>query len=443
LSVKKTNNFLKNKTISVFGMGNVGGPIAAAWLRTGANIIGVDISLKLLDEIKQGISHQHEPFLSQIFSKALKKNKLQLTTDGVSAAKNSQIKIVAVPVALKKNIVDLSIIKSVSNNISKGLKKNDCVVICPSLPPGTTEKIILPILEKNSKLKGEKDFFLVYNPERIFEGRALQDIEENYPAIISGLGTKSLKFAENLLNIISKKGILKMSSLSSAEAEKLFEGVYRDVNIALANELSEYCERAKINFYEARKGANSQPFCHLHYPGTGVGGLCIPVYPRFVINDSIHLGKHLKILEHSRQINDFMPTKCVNDALKLLRKNIKNSQHAKIAILGLGFRGEVSDTRLSPTYEVVKQFLKKGYKVIIHDPYVKEDSNHPNSVTLSSNLKSVIKQSDLIFISTDHKQYSKIDDSYLKNNSVIIYDGRNILNKSKFKKSLIKTIGIN
>jgi len=138
-----------------------------------------------------------------------------------------------------------------------------------------------------------------------------------------------------------------------------------------------------------------------------------------------------------------MPTKCVNDALKLLRKNIKNSQHAKIAILGLGFRGEVSDTRLSPTYEVVKQFLKKGYKVIIHDPYVKEDSNLPNSVTLSSNLKSVIKQSDLIFISTDHKQYSKIDDSYLKNNSVIIYDGRNILNKSKFKKSLIKTIGIN
>ena len=136
-------------------MGNVGGPIAAAWLRTGANIIGVDISLKLLDEIKQGISHQHEPFLSQIFSKALKKNKLQLTTDGVSAAKNSQIKIVAVPVALKKNIVDLSIIKSVSNNISKGLKKNDCVVICPSLPPGTTEKIILPILEKNSILYGE------------------------------------------------------------------------------------------------------------------------------------------------------------------------------------------------------------------------------------------------------------------------------------------------
>ncbi len=424
-------------------MGNVGGPIAAAWLRADANIIGVDVSTKLLEEIKLGTSHQHEPFLSEIFTKALKKKKLHLTENGILASKNSHIKIVAVPVALKNNKVDLSIIKTVSKNISKGLKKNDCVVICPSLPPGTTEKIILPILEKNSNLKGEKDFSLVYNPERIFEGRALQDIEENYPAVISGLGPKSLKFAENLLTIISKKGTLKMSSLSAAEAEKLFEGVYRDVNIALANELSDYCERAGINFFEARKGANSQPFCHLHYPGTGVGGLCIPVYPRFIINNSINLGKHMKILEHSRKINDFMPKKCVSDALKLFEKNKKNLKHLKVAVLGLGFRGEVSDTRLSPTYDVVKQFLKKGHNVIIHDPYVKEDLNLPKSVTLSSNLKFVTKQADLIFISTDHKRYSKINDSYLKNNSIIIYDGRNILNKTKFKKSIIKTIGIN
>jgi len=444
LSIKKSNKqLLKNKTISVYGMGNVGGPLAAAWLRAGANLIGVDVSTKLLEEIKLGISHQHEPFLSQIFTKALKKNKLQISNDGISASKNSQIKIVAVPVALKNNIIDLSIIKLVANNISKGLKKNDCVIICPSLPPGTTEKIILPILEKNSNLKGEKDFFLIYNPERIFEGRALQDIEENYPAIISGLGPKSLKFAENLLSIISKKGILKMSSLSAAEAEKLFEGVYRDVNIALANELSDYCERAKINFYEARKGANSQPFCHLHYPGTGVGGLCIPVYPRFIINNSITLGKHMQILEHSRKINDFMPKKCVSDALRLFGKNKKNTKNVKVAVLGLGFRGEVNDTRLSPTYDVIKQFLKKGHKVIVHDPYVKEDDNLPNSVPLHYNLKSVLKQADLVFISTDHKQYSKINQSFLKNNSVIIYDGRNILNKTKFKKSFIKTIGIN
>ena len=442
MNKKKSINLLKQNVFSVYGLGNVGGPIAAAWIRAGATVVGVDVSLKLLDEINSGTSHQHEPFLSDTFTKALKNKKLTLTNDGISASKKSEIKIVAVPVALKKDKVDLSIIKSVVHNISKGLKKNDCVIICPSLPPGTTENILLPILEKNSSLKGERDFFLVYNPERIFEGRALQDIEENYPAIISGLGPKSLKFAEDLLKLISKKGVLKMSSLSSAEAEKLFEGVYRDVNIALANELSDYCERAKINFFEARAGANSQPFCHLHFPGTGVGGLCIPVYPKFVINNSIKLGKHLKILEQSRRINDSMPRKCVSDALKLL-KNIRNIKRANVAVLGLGFRGEVSDTRLSPSYEVIKQFLKKGHRVSVHDPYVKNDPSLPKSVNLSSNLKLLTKNADIIFISTDHKQYSKINKSYLKNNSTVIYDGRNILNKIKLKNSIIRTIGIN
>ena len=442
MSKNSSPNLLKNKIIAVYGLGNVGGPLAAAWLRAGAKIIGVDISQSLLSQIKNGTSHSHEPHLSQTFSNSLKKKTLSLTDDGIYASKNSQIKIVAVPVAIKQNKIDLSIIKSVVTKIAKGLKKNDCVIISPSLPPGTTEKVLLPILEKNSSLKGEKDFLLIYNPERIFEGRALQDIEENYPAIISGLGSKSLKLAENLLKLISQKGVVKMSSLATAEAEKLFEGVYRDVNIALANELSDYCERSKINFYEAREAANSQPFCHIHYPGTGVGGLCIPVYPKFVINSSIDLGKHMKILEHSRKINDLMPRKCVLDALKLLDKNKMKIKNAKIAVLGLAFRGEVSDTRLSPSFEVINQFIKKGHKVSVHDPYVKKESSLPKSIKLTSNLKSITKDADLIFISTDHKLYSRLDSSYLKKNS-IIYDGRNILNRSKIKNSIKKTIGMN
>ena len=421
-------------------MGNVGGPLAAAWLRANANLIGVDVSTKLLEEIKLGISHQHEPFLSQIFTKSLKKNKLQLTNDGILASKNSQIKIVAVPVALKNNVIDLSIIKLVANNISKGLKKNDCVIICPSLPPGTTEKIILPILEKNSKLKGEKDFFLIYNPERIFEGRALKDIEENYPAIISGLGPKSLKFAENLLSIISKKGLLKMSSLSAAEAEKLFEGVYRDVNIALANELSEYCEQIGVNYWDARKGANSQPYCHLHYPGTGVGGLCIPVYPKFVIESSKKIGKNVKLIEYSRKINDQKPKKCVQDALSLFKNNVKG---IKVAVLGLGFRGEVTDSRLSPTYTVVNELLKKQCNVIVHDPYIFEDNILPRNVILTKNLSEAISEVDLIFISTDHNIYKKLNEKLLKKakKSPLIFDGRNILNKNFFKNTSILTVG--
>lgn len=434
----------EKKTIAIYGLGNVGGPIACAWIRKDAKIIGVDISKKLLNDITKGKSHKAEPYISKIFSKALEKRKLELTSDGVKASKNSEIKIVAVPVGLKKGKIDLRALKAVTTSISKGLKKGDAVIISPSLPPGTTESLVKNILEKNSKLKGERDFLLIYNPERIFEGRALEDIEENYPAIISGLGKKSLEFADELLKIISKKGTIKMSSIGNAEAEKLFEGVYRDVNIALANELADFCERVGINYWEARKSANSQPYCHLHYPGTGVGGLCIPVYPKFVIESSSKIGKNVKLIEYSRKTNDSMPKKCVEDAINFLKSHKINPKGKKITILGLGFRGDVTDSRLSPTYSVVKEFLKYGSKITIHDPFIFEDSQLPKTVTLTKNFNQAIKSSSLIFISTDHKMYSKLTkNSFPKTKKpLLIFDGRNILQKEKFKLNSLLTIGI-
>ena len=234
-----------------------------------------------------------------------------------------------------------------------------------------------------------------------------------------------------------------MSTLSEAEAEKLFEGAYRDVNIALANELADYCETIGINFWETRKGANSQPFCHLHYPGTGVGGFCIPIYPRIIIEDASKSGKTMSLLQYSRRINDSMPKKCVQDAINLLLKNKIKSKNAKIAVLGLGFRGDVADTRLSPTYDVVNEFIKKGCNVIVHDPYVFEDKNLPKTVSLSKNLKYVTKDADLIFISSDHKIYSKLTSKSFSNanKSVLFFDGRNILSKNNFTPAKIKTIG--
>jgi nucleotide sugar dehydrogenase len=432
------------KIISVYGLGNVGGPIAAAWLRKGAKIIGVDISQNLLTEIKTGISHKVEPNISNTFSKALKSNKMFLTSDGIDASKKSSIKFVAVPVGLKRNKIDLNSLLSATKSIAKGLKKNDAVVICPSLPPGTTANLIKNLLEKNSKLKVERDFYLIYSPERIFEGRALQDIEENYPAIISGYGKNSLNFADNLLQIISKKGTIRMSTMANAEAEKLFEGVYRDVNIALANELADYCEKVGVDYWEARKGANSQPFCHLHYPGTGVGGLCIPVYPRFILESGKKIGKSLKIIQSSRKTNDSMPIKCVKDSLDLMKKHKIKSKNAIITILGLGFRGDVTDSRLSPTYDVVNEFLKIGSKVIIHDPFITEDSKIPKTVTITSNLSKAVKNSNLIFISADHKLYSKLTKtSFSKSKKpLLIYDGRNILNRKYFSSESIITIGL-
>ena len=440
----KSNILYHKKVFAIYGLGNVGGPLATAWLRAGAKVIGVDISKKLISEIKNGKSHKKEPYVSDVFSKSLKNGKLTLTSNGKQASRDSHIKIAAVPVGLKNNRADLSALISVSKDIASGLKKEDAVLISPSVPPGTTEKIILPILENSSKLVGGKDFHLIYNPERIFEGRALEDIEYNYPAIVAGLNERSLMFGEELLKIISKKGVLKMSSLANAESEKLFEGVYRDVNIALANELAEFCESIGVNFWEARKGANSQPYCHLHYPGTGVGGLCIPVYPKFILQEAKKVRKHLKITEFARKINDAMPKKCVNDAIELLSNNHRTLNRAKIAILGLGFRGEVTDSRLSPTYSVVKEFLKRGCEVAVHDPYIFQDDLLPSNVPLSNDVEKIIANADLVFISTDHKLYATFNSKlFVKaKKPLLIFDGRNILNKNNFDNNSLISIGV-
>lgn len=443
---KIKSDIKKHKIIfSIYGLGNVGAPIAAVWLRVGAKVIGVDISTNLLNDIKNGLSHKKEPLVSKVFTNGINNKSFSITNDGILASKNSDVKIIIVPVAISKGKADLNALVSVSKSISKGLKKGDTVIVCPSLPPNTTEKIILPLLEQGSNLKGEKDFYLIYNPERIYEGRAIADIEKNYPAIIAGLGKKSIERGSSLLKIISQKGVLELSSLAAAEAEKLFEGVYRDVNIALANELTEYCEKIGINYWETKNAANSQPYCHLHYPGTGVGGLCIPVYPKIILESANTIGKKMEIVQQARKFNDLMPKKCVISSLKFLQKNKKIGKNVKIAVLGLGFRGDVTDSRLSPTYGVVKEFLKQKFEVTVHDPYIFQDKKLPKKVLLTKNFDLAISNADLIFISTDHKIYSKLDSDsfYITKKPLLIFDGRNILNKTKFKNDSIKTLGIN
>lgn len=175
-----------------------------------------------------------------------------------------------------------------------------------------------------------------------------------------------------------------------------------------------------------------------------MGGLCIPVYPRFIIEASSKIGKHLKMVEFARKTNDLMPIKCVNNSLKLLAKNKIKPRDAKIAVLGLGFRGEVTDSRLSPTYTIVKEFLKKGCKVAVHDPYIFEDDLLPSSVKLLSDLDMVVENASLIFISSDHKAYAHLNqDSFSKaKKPLLVFDGRNILDKNNFRDVSLLTVGI-
>jgi nucleotide sugar dehydrogenase len=425
--------------IAVYGLGHVGSPLASAWLRAGAHLIGVDNSSEVLENARKGRTHIYEPGVNEAFSKGLKEKRFHLYGDAIKASQESHFKLICVPVLLTSSFsADLSAVKQVTTAIGQGLKKGDVVSLNPSVPPGTSEDIVIPLLEEESGLKVEQDFYMVYNPERIYEGRAIEDIEVRYPAIVAGAGVKSLEIGAKLYSLVSRKGVLKIGNMRTAEAEKLLEGVYRDVNIALANEMAKFCEKAGVDFWVAREAANSQPFCHIHKPGAGVGGACIPVYPQFILHAASASGVECKIISLGRNVNDSMPAYCVEQALKLI--DVADVSKCIVALLGLGFRGGVSDTRLSPTYKVIEELKKLKVKEIrVHDPFITTDPNLPHDIMLTSNLSKAAKNAHLVILVSDHAEYRNITNEDL--NGAAIYDGRGTLDRSRFAALRFASIG--
>jgi nucleotide sugar dehydrogenase len=425
--------------LAVYGLGHVGSPLASAWLRAGAHLIGVDNSSKVLENARKGRTHIYEPGVNDAFSKGLKDKRFHLYGDAIKASQESHFKLICVPVLLTNSFsADLSAVKQVTTAIGQGLKKGDVVSLNPSVPPGTSEDIVIPLLEEESGLKVEQDFYMVYNPERIYEGRAIEDIEVRYPAIVAGAGVKSLEIGAKLYSLVARKGVLKISNMRTAEAEKLLEGVYRDVNIAFANEMAKFCEKVGVDFWVAREAANSQPFCHIHKPGAGVGGACIPVYPQFILHAASVSGVECKITSLGRNVNDSMPAYCVEQAIKLI--DVADVSKCIVALLGLGFRGGVSDTRLSPTYKVIEELKKLKVKEIrVHDPFITSDPNLPHDIMLTSNLSKAAKNAHLVILISDHAEYRKITNEDL--NGAAIYDGRGALDRSRFAALRFASIG--
>jgi len=424
-------------------MGFVGSTLAAVWLRAGASVTGFDRDSKVLNIAAHGGTHTGEPGVGDAFVVGLNEKRFRLTSDPVEAYKGSNVKIIAVDVGLNQKDAQLSTLISALKNVGKNLVKGDTVIVKPTLPISTSRRVIIPLLEDASGLKVETGFFYVYSPERISAGQAIADIEEHYPAVVSGAGSRSLAKGSKLYSIISGKGVVTTSSLEAAEAEKIFEGVYRDVNIALANEMAKICSAAGINFWEIRVAANSQPYSHIHRAGIGVGGFCIPVYPHFLISTAIENGEEAPVTLLARKTNLSMPHYCVEkvfNSAKTLNVEVK-----KVAILGLAFRGDVPDKRLSPTYDIIRELKKHNVQISVHDPYISHDKDIPSDVTLTNNFDEAIRGSDIVIISTDHKQYKELsDESFAKigRKNLVIFDGRAILDKTLFKKIHLITVGV-
>jgi nucleotide sugar dehydrogenase len=366
---KITDAFKRGElTVAVYGLGKMGLPLAAIFASKGAKVIGADVNEEVVMKINQGINHvKGEPGLDELVEENVKRGRLKATTDLVKAAKDSDVMIILVPAFLdENNESDLGIVKSVSEDIAKGIEKGDFVIVETTVPPGTTDRVVRQILEKSGLNAGE-DFGMAHCPERTSSGRAIEDILGAYPKVVGGIDKKSTDTAEAIYRIINEKGVIPVTSSTEAEMVKIAEGLYRDVNIALANELALISERCGADVFEVIKTANTQPFCNLHRPGAGVGGHCIPVYPWFVMNEETRL------IRTAREVNDSMPGHVVDKVSKTLNDHGENIKDSNVLVAGLVYRPGVKETYHTPAREVIKKLRKLGANVYGYDPVFTEN----------------------------------------------------------------------
>jgi UDP-N-acetyl-D-mannosaminuronic acid dehydrogenase len=346
--------------ISVIGLGKAGLPLAAVIADSGIEVLGVDLDKKRVDMINKGINPlEEEPGLKELIKKYGGKT-FNATNDAIDAAKRCAAHIVIVPLFIGENKKpDFSILKNAFESLSKGLKKNDVVVLETTVVVGTTENLVKEILEKGSGLKAGIDFYLAYSPERIMTGYSISRYRE-FPKLIGGINKESTEKAFQVYKKFSNP--VRVSSSRTAELAKISEGIYRDVNIALANELLKVCERYDIDFWEMRKAAQHE-FCNIHEPGN-VGGHCIPVYPWFLINEL-----DVPLIKTARILNDDM----VNYYIKKIENIIGKKSNGKVGIIGLSYREGVKEKAYSRSTALISLLKKKGYAVYGLDPLYTKD----------------------------------------------------------------------
>ena len=324
--------------VAIIGLGYVGLPLTCLCVDKGIDIIGVDIDKEKLDMIKKGISPIDDEYLKENINKI--KNKIRLTHNIEEAVKDSIGIVVCVPTPVdKNNFPDLKHLKDSCDLISKSLTKNNFVIIESTIYPGTVEEVILPILKK-SGLK-EDEIMLAHCPERIDPGNKKFNIS-NIPRVIGGINKKSLEKAAEFYKKILDAPITELSSVKAAEATKIMENTFRDVNIAFINEMAKSFEKAGIDILEVIKGASSKPFAFMpHYPGVGVGGHCIPVDPYYLIEKAKQIGFNHKFLSLAREINESMPKYTVElleteiDVNEVMRSVYEGEQLKNIPITNL------------------------------------------------------------------------------------------------------------
>ncbi len=430
MNIKILRKKIKNREIvfCVMGLGYVGLPLAEVLLKRGFKVIGYDVLKERVDMLNKGKSYV-EDVSDEVIRISLKKGIFRASSDEGIINKADCI-FICVPTPVNENkIPDLSYVISATYAIKRNMKEGQIIILKSTTFPETTEKILLKILE-DEKFKEGKNFYLGFVPERVNPGDKVFKID-NTPAVVSGVSKKSLGLIKEIyLNITNE--IFPVSSPRVAEMTKLLENIFRNINIALVNEIALLCERMKIDIWEVISAASTKPFGFMpFYPGPGVGGHCIPIDPYYLSYKAWEYDMPLEFINLAARINESMPYHTANRVLEVLNEKGILPQNAKILIFGVAFKKDVSDIRHSPALKVIEILYDKVKKISYIDPYI------PQINIKGKNLKSLrmssenIKKHDISVILTDHSVFNP--DLILKN-SRLIFDARNLFKNIKSEK---------
>ena len=419
--------------VCVVGLGKIGLALAAQYVSKGCTVRGADINPDLVREVAQGnVPPNSEAGLAERVRQGHAAGLLEATTDTSAAAAASNVVVVIVPLlvdAAGQPVFDA--LDAATRAVARGLQPGSLVIYETTLPLGTTHGRFGPMLAASGLHPGE-DFDLAFSPERVFVGRTFEDLAR-YPKVVGGTTPRATERAAEFYAAVLDAPVLRMPNAETAEFVKLAETTYRDVNIALANDLARFARARGIDAVAAFQAANTQPFSNLHVPGVGVGGHCIPVYPQFLLAQATP--GELELVRRGRQVNDGM----AEYAVRLVADQLGGLSGTRVLILGLAYRGGVKEASFSSALLLIRALRAAGAEPLLDDPLFSEEELR--STGAEPHVLGERVEVDAVVLQTDHAEYREVDWSQFRGCRVVV-DGRNFLDPGPIRIQGLTYVGI-
>jgi len=412
----------------------MGLPLACVFAKHGAHVTVADIDPAIVTSVSTGRCPYEEPGLPELMAATHDAGRLMATTDTAAAVSASDAVVVIVPAHLTvEKEIDFSVLQAASAAIGRGLKRDTLIVYETTVSVGGTRRNLIPVLEQNSGLAAGRDFHVAYSPERVKANKVLSRLQDT-PKVVGALDAESRRRAIELYGDYLRSPIDDVGSLEAAESTKLLGMLFRDVNIALANELAAFCELAGVDFERVRRAANTDGEANLLMPGIGVGGHCTPVYPYFLTRESRRLGIAQRISEVAREINDGQPARQLDRVATVWKPLAGRPVH----VLGLGFRPGVKVDTRSPAYALRDALIHHGAVPTIEDPHYT-----PRELERAGFQPGSSDAAELIVLNTAHPEFRSPDFGAWRSTGVeAVLDGRNFWNQGQAEDAGIMYFGI-